>query len=213
MSFGIPFHGHQGDDRWLKADRALAQFQLSIEIVHSAFSPALNHALGRSSLAALNTPGTDIHSDTFEALSMRLVPEGWIQDRRLHQLIPPSREFRLALKTATGISSESPRFALRSNSNAVAAIRSQRNRQIGLFPIAEDHGSEDGSLLVVYLLHERSGSSLKLALGIPENVLPGGTVNSWQDLVIIPTLTKSKPVIDFGDEDDGEGDGPLIIPK
>jgi len=63
-------------DERLGADEQLAEFGLSVELIHNALRAGLNKALTRTDLAPAGAQRTDIYLDGTEYLRLRLARPG-----------------------------------------------------------------------------------------------------------------------------------------
>lgn len=196
----------------------LVEFGLTSEDFHVAFRPGLSRALNRTELAPPNAAGTDLYNDTFELLAQILVARGWrkVVITGQSRLIHPDGSLQLALSSAVGVADPDPRVKPKTRRKGPATQRSlDDDATKALQPLPLPEWMDEDALPTKlkdapfwFVLYERQGNSLDIALGRPAGMNNAHQVITWTDGINIARLN--------GDDDfavfDGIDDGGINVP-
>ena len=203
----------------LDDERRLAEFDLSSGDFHTAFRPGLSRAVNRSELAPPNAAGTDLYNDTFELLAQILVARGWRKVVVMGQprVIHPDGKCQLALSSANDVADPDHRVSPKTRRKGPATQRSLDTdlpkSQVPL-PLPEWVENDDElppklkEAPLWFVLYEREGSFLQLALGRPAGMDDSNRVVDWSDTINIAPLDGIGDLSVF----DLDGDGDIDVP-
>lgn len=195
-------------------ERRLADFSLASTDFHTAFRPGLGRAIDRSTLAPPNAAGTDLYNDTFELLAQILVARKWRRVLVMGQprLIHPEGKIQLALSSAHDVADVDHRVKPKTRHKGPATFRSldqsgaETQPPLGLPEFAHEESLPPvlAGAPMWFVLYERAGSHLSIALGRPAGVDAADRVVDWSDMIAITPLegTGDLGVFDFGNDDD-----------
>ena len=197
-------------------EQRLAEFGLSSSDFHTAFSPGLSRAANRSKLAPLNAAGTDLYNDGFELLAQILVGRKWRHQPVMQQprVIHPDGKLQLALSSAQGVGDSDHRVTPKTRHKGPATLlsldRSVPSSQVP-FDLPEFAQDEPLSPALAgapfwFVLYQREGSRLALALGRPAGTDYSDRVVDWSDMIGIEPLDGAGDMSVFGSGDDGDHD-------
>jgi len=192
-------------------EERLNEFGLSTTLFHTALTPGVSRARGRTALALRTTPGNDIYHNTMEELALMLAPQGWQpvdvdgQPRLLH----PDGMMSFTLASATNVAHPDTRKTPRTRGKGPAtrnSLAAHVAHDLALFDLPD---SPKKSVLVAaanssslwMLLHERTPTGLNLEFAQPSAMTPGGTVIAWADSIAIRPLELDGDLSVFDDPD------------
>lgn len=200
------------------ADEQLAEFGLSVELIHKALRPGLNQALTRTSLAPAGAQRTDIYLDGTEQLRLKLARLGWtvVPVDRQERTTAPNGSMAIVVTSADHVGmTGNPRTypitrqpkgpATHKAIGATFGIPGQEIFDLGTeAPEPEEVSSELKSAPLWMLLHELTSHGLLVELSQPSGYRPDGRVDQWSRRIIIPAITMSDDLTPF-DPDDEDG--------
>lgn len=191
----------------------LADFGLASTDFHTAFRPGLGRAINRSELAPPNAAGTDLYNDTFELLAQILVARKWRRVLVMGQprLIHPDGKIQLALSSAHDVAGADHRVKPKTRRKGPATLRSldqsgaetQPPLDLPEFAREESLPPALAGAPLWFVLYERQGRHLSIALGRPAGVDASDSVVDWSDMIAITPLdgTGNLGVFNSGDDD------------
>lgn len=197
----------------------LAEFGLTSEDFHVAFRPGLSRALNRTELAPPNAAGSDLYNDTFELLANILVARGWrkVVIAGQSRLIHPDGLLQLALSSAVNVADPDHRVKPKTRRKGPATKRSLDVDAINaLQPLPLREWMDEDALPTKlkdapfwFVLYERQGTSLDIALGRPAGMNSADQVVTWTDEIKIARLNGDDDFAVFDGTDDGGFDVPV----
>lgn len=178
----------------------LADFGLSVELLHDAMTPGLIQASTRTSLALNSTPGTDLYHTGLEQLSILLLPLGWkrIWIRRQPRILHPDGLLAITLSAAIGIDAQHPGTEPITGKKGLSTTQSldmPYPDMEALFSLSDTEQHTEAPLW--FLLHERHEAKLKLELSRPQVQDKSGRVVGWSERIPIRPIDLGGAITDF----------------
>ncbi len=209
------FSKDQPDD-----ERRLGELGLSSNDFHTAFRPGLTRAISRSELAPPNAAGTDLYNDTFELLAQILVARGWRKTVVLGQprVTHPDGTCQLVLSSAKDVADPDRRVRPKTRRKGPAtqlSLDTSRPKPQQPLPLAEwtetdtELPPKHKQAPLWFVLYEREGSFLRLALGRPSGMDESDRVVDWGDIIYIAALDGIGDLSIFDLDSDGGIDVPV----
>jgi hypothetical protein len=193
------------------ADSRLDRLGLSVELIHDALRPALEHAQNRSALATKSARGSDLYQDSFENLAKRLVLGGWkVQDvDGQPRLVHFDARLSLTVSSAVNVASADPRLLPRTRKKGPATARSvtspapRSSLDIPEFQMLASAQNEGSEAPLWFVLHELVDEGLNISVARPAGLNSSGAVVKWEEQIPLPSLRTDE---DFSVFDDGDSD-------
>lgn len=190
----------------------LAGFGLSTDLIHTAFKPGLTRASNRTSLALPNTAGTDVYHDSMEQFNYLLSNEGWrlVFVRRQPRLLHPDQIISFTVSSGTNVANPNPKIVPRTGQKGVAtrsSLAEPTSQTAVLFDI-HDAAYEEELIAAAedapfwMLVYERTNYGLNIELSQPTGMTESGTVNAWDDRIIVAPLETHGDLSVFVQPDD-----------
>lgn len=198
-------------------DSELAEFGLSIELLHEVARPGLGSALNRTRVANAGAQSNDIYQDTSEHLRLRLARQGWdtrdvYQQRRV---IHPEGRMAIVVASAVnvGVVGDPARMPLtRPKGPATfSSLGRQRLANDGVLALPEFQAAAippEGAPLWM-LLHELTDSQLLMELSEARGYRDDGCVDTWGRRIVLPPLAAGGVDSSFDDGDSDDFDIPV----
>lgn len=179
------------------AEERLADFGLTVDILHRSARAALMARSNRTRFAPRNAAGTDLYSHTVEELRLQTEPLGWTVDQSGGQERTVSPDGELAIVVSTG---DGP--VGRQGTPRTAHPKGHRTRQAiegnqvwlqetitGLVADVEPEGARTtGATTVWFLLLKVESDELMMELSLPDHFDSDGRPDGFADRILLPAI-------------------------
>ncbi len=204
---------HDGD-----ADASLAEFGLSVELLHQVAGPGLSKALNRTRAANPGAQSNDLYQDTSEQLRLRLSRTGWepVSVDQQIRTVHPEGKMAIVVASADHVGSigGDPKHGPITRPKGPATlgaitasfpISTDGMLNIPELPPAKPQFQELARTAPLWmLLHELTLTGLLLELSQPAGYRSDGRVDKWGPRIVLPALNVPSDTTMFSDD---EGDG------
>jgi hypothetical protein len=162
----------------------LAELGLSVRMVHRVLARAEVDARSVTPNHPVNAEGWFRWANSVCYLREELIPAGWVRARSLNfeLVVQPGGMVAIAVTAgdeATGRPDVQPRTGNPKGAMTVAAVVANIGPQT-LFEVDEFRRR------TWFLLYHRDEHEIRAELALPDNVSPGGYIDSWSERIIIP---------------------------
>jgi hypothetical protein len=200
------------------ADSRLAEFGLSVELLHQVARPGLSKALNRTRVANPGAQSNDLYQDTSEQLRLRLSRTGWEPVNVDQQIRTVHPEGKMAIVVASAdhvgsIAGDPKRGPITrpkgpATHGAISAsfpVSADGMLDIPDLPPAKAQFREFAKSAPLWmLLHEFTSNGLLLELSQPAGYRSDGRVDKWGPRIVLPPLNVVSDTSAFSaDEVDG----------
>lgn len=205
------------------ADARLAEYGLSVDLIHQVARPGLSKALNRTRVANPGAQSNDLYQDTSEQLRLRLSRTGWEPVSVDQQIRTVHPEGKMAIVVASadrvGSMGGDPKRgpitrpkgpATHGAITASFPVSTDGMLEIPELPPATPQFQELARKAPLWmLLHELTLTGLLLELSQPAGYRPDGRVDKWGPRIVLPPLKTSADNSVFSDEDGNGFDVPV----
>jgi hypothetical protein len=162
----------------------LAELGLSVDMVHRVLARAEADARSVTPNHPVNAEGWFRWANSVRYLRDELIPAGWARARSLNfeLAVQPGGMVAIAVTAgdeATGCPDVQPRTGNPKGAMTIAAVVANVGPQT-LFEVDEFRRR------TWFLLYHRDAHEIRAELALPDNVSPGGYIDSWSERIIIP---------------------------
>lgn len=204
-------------------DEQLAEFNLSVELLHQVFRPGLSRALMRTQLAPSGAPQFDLYLDGSEQLRLNLSRLGWstIRVDGQERTVAPDGSIAIVIASAdrVGILGSPHLKPITRQPKGPATQKAlihptgshaQEILNLGEeFDIAEPNSNLAAAPLWM-LLHELTPQGLNLELSQPRGSRKDGRIDQWGPRIVVPAISISDDFEPFDTGEDDSFDIPVI---